>query len=263
MHNKNRPRPGKDSHERAVKGIKLARDTLGFHKVSALMTTTESSLDRVEEIIDEYLRLQFAGIFLRPLSPYGFAIKTKKFGAYSSDAWFEFYVKGLEYIIELNRRGIQFREFYTATVLAKMLTFRDPGYMDLRSPSGIGVGGVVYNYDGRVFASDEGRMLSEMGDDTFVIGDVLEDTFEQIFMGERLLDPLEQSFAGSVPMCSDCAFEPYCGADPTYHYATQGDFIGKKPTSDFCNRQMKMTKYLIDKYQNDDFARKLFCDWAN
>lgn len=263
LHNGNRPRPGDDSHQKAERGIQLARDILGVHRVSALMTTTNDSIDRVEEIVDEYLRLNFDGIFLRPLSPYGFAIKTKRYGAYTSDTWFDFYVRGLEYIIQLNRQGIDFREFYTATVLAKMLTFRDPGYMDLRSPAGIGIGAVVYNYDGRVFASDEGRMLAEMGDDIFAIGHVLNDTYENIFLNDKLLEPLEQSFAASVPMCCDCAFEAYCGADPTFHYATQGDFVGKKPISDFCNRQMKMIKYLVSRYQDDQFVRSLFLKWAN
>ena len=31
---------------------------------------------------------------------------------------------------------------------------------------------LVYNYDGDVYASDEGRMLAEMNDDTFKIGNV-------------------------------------------------------------------------------------------
>lgn len=79
LHNKNRPRPGGNSHELAVKGIRRAQETLGADRVGALMTTTERSLDRPEEIIDEYLRLGLDGIFLRPLSPYGFAVKTKQF----------------------------------------------------------------------------------------------------------------------------------------------------------------------------------------
>src|SRR5262249_40300553 len=76
LHNKNRPRPGGNSHELAVKGIKRAQEVLGVDRVSALMTTTDASLDRVEEIIDEYVALGLEGIFLRSLSPYGFAIKT-------------------------------------------------------------------------------------------------------------------------------------------------------------------------------------------
>jgi hypothetical protein len=34
-------------------------------------------------------------------------------------------------------------------------TSEDPGYVDLMSPAGIGIGAVVYNYDGHVYASDE------------------------------------------------------------------------------------------------------------
>src|ERR1700722_4400028 len=57
LHNKNRPRPGGNSHELAVAGIKRAREFLGPERVGALMTTTEASLDRVDDIIDEYLQL--------------------------------------------------------------------------------------------------------------------------------------------------------------------------------------------------------------
>jgi len=77
LHNKNRPHPGGNSHELATRGIRRAQKVLGSDRVGALMTTTEASLDRVEEIVDEYLRLDLDGIFIRPLSPYGFAVKTK------------------------------------------------------------------------------------------------------------------------------------------------------------------------------------------
>jgi uncharacterized protein len=108
LHNKNRPRPGGNSHELAVKGIKRAQDTLGRDRVSALMTTTEASLDRVEQIVDEYLSLGLDGIFLRPLSPYGFAIKTKQFNRYSGKRWLDFYRRGLRYILDINQHGTFF-----------------------------------------------------------------------------------------------------------------------------------------------------------
>ena len=146
------------------------------------MTTTEASLPCVEEIIDEYLAQDFKGIFLRPLSPYGFAIKTKSYRAYNAERWLEFYKQGLHYIIDLNRRGIEFTEYYASTVLKKMLTSEDPGYVDLTSPSGIGIGAVAYNYDGYIYASDESRMLAEMGDTTFRLGKVLENSFEEILL---------------------------------------------------------------------------------
>ena len=84
LHNKNRPRPGGNSYELAVAGIDRIREFLGPDKVGALMTTTQSSLDRAKDIIDEYVDRDLGGIFLRPLSPYGFAIKTKQFARYKT-----------------------------------------------------------------------------------------------------------------------------------------------------------------------------------
>lgn len=262
LHNSNRPRPGSDSYERAIAGIERARYVLGKDRVSAVMTTTASSLKRSKEIIDEYLARGFGGIFLRPLSPYGFAVKTKWFAAYDPSDWLQFYFEGLDYIIDLNKRGIPFIEVYAATILAKMLTPFQPGYVDLMSPAGIGVGALVYNYDGRIFASDESRMLAEMKDETFCLGTV-DDRYEDLILSDKLLDPLEQSFAGSAPMCSDCAFEPFCGADPVYHHATQRDFVGHKATSEFCKRNMAIFRGLIERMERDAPTAEIFQRWAS
>jgi His-Xaa-Ser system radical SAM maturase HxsB len=261
IHNKNRPRPGGDSHERAVAGITRVREALGRDRVSALMTTTEASLDRATDIVDEYIRLGFDRIFLRPLSPYGFAIKTKSYDSYRVDRWLKFYLDGLGYILDVNRRGHYFAEHYASILLGKMLTPLESGYVDLRSPAGIGIGALVYNYDGDVYASDESRMLAEMGDKTFRLGNVHEDSWEAIMTSEALLEPLEASFAASVPMCADCAFQPYCGSDPVFHHATQGDFVGNKPTSEFCTRNMAIIRRLINLLRSDETTRQTLTEW--
>ncbi len=178
------------------------------------------------------------------------------------DAWLPFYEEGLDYIIELNRAGVPMVEQYAAIVLKKMLTNDDSGYVDLTSPAGIGIAAIVYNYDGDIYASDEGRMLAEMGDTTFRLGNLHQDSYEEVMLSDALLKPLEESFTGSAPMCSDCAFEPYCGADPTYHHATGGDFVGRKPTSGFCRRNMSLFKLLLARYEDDAFTRSLFQTWA-
>jgi His-Xaa-Ser system radical SAM maturase HxsB len=262
LHNRNRPRPGGDSHARALDGIRRVREALGRDQVSAVMTTTSASLDRARDIIDEYVALGFSGIFLRPLSPYGFAMKTKWFAAYDSTKWLDFYFEGLDYIIDLNRRGVPFTEFYASMILQKMLTPFQPGYVDLMSPAGIGIGALVYNYEGSVYASDESRMLAEMGDQTFRLGSV-SDSYETLMLSDQLLDPLEASFAASAPMCSTCAFEPYCGAEPVYHHATQGDFVGRKPVSGFCHRNMAIFRGLISRMEADADTRTLFQRWAS
>ncbi|WP_186198563.1 His-Xaa-Ser system radical SAM maturase HxsB [Burkholderia gladioli] len=262
LHNRNRPRPGRDSHERYVDGLQRAREIVGFDRISAMMTTTQHSLSRVEEIIDEYLSLGFGGIFLRPLSPYGFAVKTKAIKSYGLAEWLPFYFAGLDYIIDLNRKGVPFREHYASLVLQKMLTSNDPGYVDLMNPAGAGIAAVVCNYDGGVFASDEARMLAEMGDMTFKLGHVLQNSYEEIFLSDVLLDALEDSFTLSVPMCSECAFEPYCGADPVYAHAIHGDVVGRKPSSDFCRRNMAIFRRLITIMETDPEAKAIFQGWV-
>jgi uncharacterized protein len=263
LHNRNRPRPGSDSYERTISGIRMAREFVGRDRVGALMTTTEASLGRVKDIIDEYLLQGFDRVFLRPLSPYGFAMKTKSYMRYNTDRWLDFYKQGLEYIIGLNRQGIGFTEFYASTILAKMFTGSDPGYVDLMSPAGIGIAAVVYNYDGYVYASDESRMLAEMGDQHFRLGHVGQDSYKDIFLSPNLIGPLEESFAYSSPMCHDCAFEPYCGADPVFHWAVHRDHVGLKPESEFCRRNMAICRHLIELMEGDAFVRRLFLGWAN
>ena len=246
LHNRNRPRPGGNSHELAVTGIRRAQAALGPSRVSALMTTTEASLDRVEEIVNEYLRLNLGGIFLRALSPYGFAIKTKQFARYGGRDWLAFYERGLRYIIEVNRRGHHFPEFYASLLLKRMLSDRPIGYVDLRSPAGIGLGALVYNYDGKVFASDEGRMLAEMGDRTFELGDLCTDDYRSLVLSDKLIGLIGDTLSQCAPQCSSCAFEPHCGAEPVFHHATQGDALGIKPLSEFCSRQKGVLQLLFE-----------------
>jgi His-Xaa-Ser system radical SAM maturase HxsB len=263
LHNANRHRPGNDSYERAVAGIAMVRAALGRDSVSALMTTTKASLGRVQDIIDEYVSQGFNGIFIRPMSPYGFAVKTRWFKAYDASEWLKFYFEGLDYIVALNKAGYSFIEYYAATILAKMLTPFEPGYVDLQSPAGIGIAGIIYNYDGSVYASDESRMLAEMGDKTFLLGNVHRNSYEEIILSDALLTPIEESFAASAPMCSECAFEPFCGADPVFHHETMGDFVGRKPASAFCRRNMAIFRRLITLMREDDEVRRIFVRWAN
>lgn len=226
------------------------------------MTTTHASLDHVRAIIDSYVELEFDGVFLRPLSPYGFAVKTGQSAKYDAAKWFDFYVDGLNYILDINKRGYRFVERYTQLVLSKFLSPLATGYVDLQSPAGIGISGIIYNYDGSVFASDEARMLSEMGDNRFRLGNLHSESYEEILLSDSLLDPLEASVLESVPMCTDCGFLPYCGSDPVYHYATQGDFIGHKAMSGFCIKNMSIMRHVMLLLEDDPKAREILLGWV-
>lgn len=263
LHNANRSRPGRNSWELTIQGIEKIRNQLGHDRVSALMTTTFASLAQPRQIVDEYIRLGFSEIFLRFLSPYGHAIKTGSHAKYDNEKWLDFYFTGLDYIIELNRDGHQVTELMAATYLKKMLTNDPCTYVDLSTPTGAGIGALVYNYDGDIYISDEGRMLKEMKDEIFKLGSVRTHSYLDIMTSEVLLDAVEQSFAPSAPMCSDCALEPYCGSDPVLHHTLFGDFVGFKPESPFCERTMKIVPYLMNRYVQDEFCRDLFTRWAS
>jgi len=262
LHNANRPRPGGNSYELAVAGIEKARQALGYERVSALMTTTKLSLECPEAIVDEYLQLGFSSLFLRPISPYGFALKTQIRTGYDRASFLNFYVRALDHIIDINRSGTHFVETYAQLLLRKLLTPYATGYVDLQSPAGAGINVAVYNYDGDVYATDEARMLAEMGDKTFRLGNVHSDSYEAIFGGELLRTLVTASCVESLPGCADCAFQTYCGCDPVENYAVQGDMFGHRPTSDFCKRNMFVIKHLLQLYHGEDpYIRELFWRW--
>ena len=264
LHNKNRPRPGNDSYERAIDGIHRARAILGYENVAALMTTTAASLDHVAEIIDEYVRQNFHAIFLRPISPYGFALKTQTCTGYEMERFLTFYKKGLEYILEINRSGYRLAEIYTQILLSKILTPHGTGYVDLQSPAGAAWNVLVYNYNGDVFASDESRMLAEMKDWTFRLGNVHRNDRRSLLTSDAALNLFQASCNQALAGCSDCAFQSYCGSDPIYHHATQGDMYGHRPSSGFCARNMEIIKYLFAFIRKDEpNAMRIFWSWIN
>lgn len=264
LHNANRPRMGGDSYEEAVRGIAAAQGALGPDSVSALMTTTRASLGHGREIVDEYLQRGFSSIFLRMINPYGYAENVGNHGplAYTVAEWLEFYRDTLDYILELSAGGVDFREEFTELMVRKMLSPYATGFVDLQSPAGIGIAGIVFNYDGDVYCSDEGRMLAEMGDRRFRMGSVLQDSYEDIMLGEPFVETVGRTMAECVPGCADCVFRPYCGSDPVRHYRAQGDVVGFKPTSDFCQKNSAVARHVVGLLEDDSRAAEVLKSWV-
>ncbi|PGH41009.1 MAG: His-Xaa-Ser system radical SAM maturase HxsB [Candidatus Nephrothrix sp. EaCA] len=261
IHNENRKRPGKNSYELTIQGINLSRKIVGNDKVSALMTTTALSLEHPEEIVEEYYKQGFRNIFLRPISPYGFAVKNERKNKYETDRFLAFYKKALNRILEYNFRGEHFSEDYAAIILRKILTPFPVGYVDLSSPTGSITGAIVFNYDGAVYASDESRMLAEMKDYAFKLGHLDTHSYEEIFYGEQARKIVASGINESLAGCSECAFQSYCGADPVHNHATQGDMFGYRPTNAFCHKNMEIIRYLIELMDSDKRTAKIFESW--
>ncbi len=262
LHNANRPRPGRDSYRRTVEGIERGRQRLGDDAVSALTTLTKLSLAVPEDIIDEYRRLGLHSISLRPLSPYGFATKTASRIGYVTSDYLTFYNKAFEHLVAVNHSGYAMDESYAALLLSQLFTSFGHGYVDLRSPSGAGLGAVIYDYDGRVYPSDEARMLAAMGDASWALGDVSQPVSVWL-ESSAMASLLDAGVAEALPTCSDCAYVPLCGADPVEHYARQKSTVGHRPTSDFCQRNMGLFDFLLERFEKGTVAdQRLMQRWA-
>lgn len=106
-------------------------------------------------------------------------------------------------------------------------------------------------------------MLAEMGDNSFRLGNLATDSYEAVFQSARVRALLDTSCLETLPGCSECAFGPYCGGDPIFNWATQGDPIGFRPTNQFCARQMGLFRELFDLLHGDDpFVRRLLWAWG-
>lgn len=262
VHNGNRKRPGNNSYELTINGIELARSIVGRDRVSALMTTTNLSLNHPIEIVEEYYRMGFRSIFLRPISPYGFALKNDRKNKYETERFLNFYKVALDRILEYNFNGEFFSEDYATIILRKILTPFPVGYVDLNSPTGSITNAIIFNYDGAVYASDESRMLAEMNDFTFKLGHLDTHSYEEIFFSDKAKSIIEAGINECLPGCSECAFQSYCGADPIHHHATQGDMKGYRPTSTFCDKNMEIIRYLIELMDSNVQIRKIFERWV-
>lgn len=260
IHNQNRHRPQRNSYEVTIEGLKKCREMLGEDNISALLTTTNLSLDYPNEIVDEYVQQGFRNIFLRPISPYGFATYNEKKNKYQTEKFLTFYKAAFEKIIDYNKKGYYIREDYATVILKKILTSFPVGYVDLQSPAGMINNVVVFNYDGKIYASDEARMLAEMNDFTFQLGVLGQSSYNDIFYGKKAMEIAETWTNESLAGCSECAFQPYCGADPVLNYTTQGNMYGYRPTNVFCQKNMEIIRYLFD-LMEDKSIEKIFRSW--
>lgn len=262
IHNSNRTVSGLDSHTMVLRNINICRSELGPDRVSALMTTSRLTLEHPIEIVDDYIAQGFKSIFLRAINPFGFAKKSPKMNLYQTELFLEFYKRALEHIIQVNLRGTHFVEEYAAIILTKMLTPFAVGFTDLQSPNGVVNSVMVYNYDGFVYASDESRMMAEEGDFTFRLGHLDNNSYEEIFFGAKARAIAEVWANESLPGCSECGFQSYCGADPVRNFATQGDMVGYRPTNSFCKKNMEIMRFLFDLMSSNQAIERVFRSWV-
>ena len=262
LHNENRPfKNGAGTFEQVEKAIKIIREK-ELH-IGAIQTTTKASLAYPKEIVQTYKNLGFESVFLRPLTPLGKAtLNWDKIG-YTAEEFLGFYTKALEEIIKINQEGHFFKEDH-ATILLSKIDGRFVNYMELRSPCGAGIGQLAYFANGEIFTCDEGRMLYEMGDSSFKLGNVNDNTYTEIINNGVCKSVCASSILESIPNCCDCVYQPYCGTCPVVNYAKSQDIIEKEPRGYRCSIYSGLLDFLFKQLlENNNTVIDILKGWSN
>lgn len=139
----------------------------------------------------------------------------------------------------------------------------DPAFMDIRSPSGIAVGGVAYNYDGKIYASDESRMLGRMGIDDFLMTEVQdsgEETYRAMMLSDITKIAVQASTLDGLPGYNDHVYKPYLGVDIIHNFKTTGNIYTPLAKDEKMKLQIGILDYIFEKLQ-DPKAEKVLMSW--
>jgi uncharacterized protein len=272
LHDANRQWKHGSAHARVVHWIdyfnrrygELGRDPRLWH-VDALATITRQSLGAWREIVDEYVARGLRIIHLRPLNPSGFAPARWTMIGYTPEEYLEFYRRALDYILELNRRGVELVERTASIFLSKILSADEAGIVDIQSPCGAGTGQVAYDVDGRVFPDDEARMVGATGDAIFELGHVGNLTVSDVVQHPTVRAIAAASLLDAQPMCAECWNKPFCGFSPVHNYVTQGDLFGQRPRCFECKEHMAVSGRLFELLadESDSETAEILKRWAS
>ncbi len=233
------------------------------NKVWALLTVTKKALPKYKEIIDTYISLWLDGIFLRSLNPYGFAAADLKNLSYTDEEFIDFYKKSMDYILELNKWWINIRENLSSIYLSKILTDRDPNYLDERSPCWACIWQVAYNYDGKIYSCDEWRMLGRMWDDSFMMTQVQETwkkTYMDMIQSETTKIMVQASTLDGLPGYNESVYKPYIWVCPIHSYKTTWNLIPNYSKDHKKKLDYAILDYIFDKLRNSE-DREVFNKW--
>lgn len=265
LHNKNRIWLKGNSYQQTIKWSKIAqrlyrKKVENIFRPGAIVTVSRHSLKYPKKIVDEYIKQGIETLFIRPLTPLGMARKLWEKIGYTPQEYLCFYRAVLNHTVDyaLRHPASRFHENTTKIFLAKILTPSDPNYLELRSPCGAGIGQLLYNYDGRVYTCDEGRMV---GEDVFCLGNIKNNAYKDI-ISHPTVRVLTMASCLENTSCDFCVYKPYCGVCPIYNWSESGNIFPPLPANDRCTINKGILDFLFEKIENKK-TRSLFQKWAN
>ena len=92
--------------------------------------------------------------------------------------------------------------------------------------------------------------MSMMGDESFRLGNIFENSYQDMVTSPVTRTLCTASCLEGLPHCSDCVYKPYCGVCPIYNYFAQGNIFGQMPTNERCQINQAILDFLFEKLEN-------------
>ncbi len=231
---------------------------LGPGKVSALPTINPQNPPPPQSVIDTFLNFGIRSIYLRPVNYQGFA--RKKFDAKASaKIWNRYHSSFIDALVEFNWVSDRpLEEYYFVHCLRRVLRAGHNGHVDLRNPNVVGYGYLVVDHDGKIYPTDEARMVSRVGQFDLSMGDV------HSGLARDTVDALNAEALNNFhPDCVHCPYQAFCGVDLIDDLSRYGRIDLPKHLTDFCQRHT----YIFDKifsmiYSDSPKIQKSLALWS-
>ena len=241
------------------RNLDFVLERYGPRKISALPTIDPTNPPAPQDLIDSFTSRGLGSIYLRPINYHGFARKRHSHSREQDASWHRYYEGFIRELIARNwaDKSQIVDETYFTLCLNRIFRAGLDRHVDLRNPNPIGVDYVVIDYDGKIYPTDEARMLTRSHVIDLAIGDVHNgwDTPQR-----RLLNA--QSSNVNDPACSQCAYQPYCGRDIVDDLARYGRIDLPRTETAFCKRHMHLFDFAFELiYSNDEATQYSLKKW--
>ncbi|MBL3571245.1 His-Xaa-Ser system radical SAM maturase HxsB [Rhodovulum sulfidophilum] len=255
-HEVTRTRSPKET-ERFLSNLRRATTSFGAGKVSALPTLDPDALPSPEDVIQSYTQYGLNSIFLRRINHQGFARKRFRFSE-APDRWLEYYRRFIAAVVRHNSKSeVPFEEFYIAHLIRRILRGEGNGHVNLRNPNWLAKDYAVIDYDGRIYPSDEARMITRVGQIDLSIGHI------HSGLDEVKLNQLQANASNfQDPDCQHCVFQPYCGLDVFDDLSRYGRIDVPRPQTDHCRLHQGLFDIAFEMiYSKDQSTRETVRKW--
>jgi His-Xaa-Ser system radical SAM maturase HxsB len=219
----------------------------GSARVSALPTIDPSNPPAPIDIIQTFAGLGLRSIFLRQVNYQGFARKRYDFEQ-SGVKWLAYYRNFIFEIIRFNALAeAPVEEYYFSLLLNRIVQGGHNGHVDLRNPNWLGRDYIVIDFDGKLYPTDEARMMTRVGQIDLSIGTIA----AGIDSAKVELLNTEASNLND-PTCNRCVYQAYCGVDRIDEISRHGRVDTPRLKTAHCQTHLALFDFVFELLYSDD-----------